>query len=569
MKTQEKETFVFALGGLGEVGKNMYAVMHEEEIIVIDAGVMFPEDDLLGIDYVLADYTFLKQNEEKIKGLFITHGHEDHIGGIPYVLNHLNIPVIYAPKVASELIKNKLEDRGVPYKNIIIIEEDMKPQFKHFKIEFFRTTHSIPDSFGISIMTPNGRVVTTGDFKFDLTPIGPMANLGKMARIGEEGVKLLMSDSTNALVPGFSTSESDVDEALGDIIRSCKGRIILATFASNIYRVIHIIETCRKNNRKVAAFGRSMINSIEIAKSCGLIKDKSIFITSDEANKSKPENVCLLCTGSQGEPLAALSRIANGVDANITLMPEDTVIFSSSPIPGNAMSINRVINKLYLKGAKVYTTSSEVDIHTSGHAKQDELKLLLRLMKPEYFMPVHGEYRMLKAHADLAHECGIDQNHTFILKNGDMLALSKDGVRVAKSIPINDVYVDGKRIGDIGSSVIRDRKIMSTDGVLVVILNIDSNRRRLMLDPNVTTRGFVVVNENQELIGNIQNKVKSIAISELHKNNFSLTDLKNRIILELNSYIIETTGRRPIIMPMILEVKNEKVNENQNSIEKN
>jgi len=570
MKTQEQETFVFALGGLGEVGKNMYAIMHEEEIIVIDAGVMFPEDSLLGIDYVLADYTFLKQNEDKIKALFITHGHEDHIGGIPYVLNHLNIPVIYAPKVASELIKNKLEDKGVAYKNIVIIDEDMKPQFKHFKIEFFRTTHSIPDSFGISVMTPNGRVVTTGDFKFDLTPIGPMANLGKMARIGEDGVKLLMSDSTNALVPGFSTSESDVDEALSDIIRNCKGRIILATFASNIYRVIHIIETCRKNNRKVATFGRSMINSIEIAKSCGLIKDKSIFITSDEANKSKPENVCLLCTGSQGEPLAALSRIANGVDSNITLMPDDTVIFSSSPIPGNAMSINRVINKLYLKGAKVYTTSSEADIHTSGHAKQDELKLLLRLMKPEYFMPVHGEYRMLKAHADLAHECGIDEDHTFILKNGVMLALSKNGVKVSKSIPINDVYVDGKRIGDIGSSVIKDRKIMSTDGVLVVILNIDTNKHRLVLDPNVTTRGFVVVNENQELISSIQSKVKTIAISELKKHSFSLTDLKNRIILELNSYIIETTGRRPIIMPMILEVKEDikKNNENQH-IEKN
>ncbi len=557
MKTQVKETFVFALGGLGEVGKNMYAVMHEEEIVIIDAGVMFPEDDLLGIDYVLADYTFLKQNENKIKGLFITHGHEDHIGGIPYVLNHLNIPVIYAPKVASELIKNKLEDRGVAFKNIIIIEEDMKPKFKHFEIEFFRTTHSIPDSYGISIMTPNGRVVTTGDFKFDLTPIGPMANLGKMARIGEDGVTLLLSDSTNALVPGFSTSESDVDEALSDIIRVCKGRIILATFASNIYRVIHIIETCRKNNRKVAAFGRSMINSIEIAKSCGLIKDKSIFITSDEANKSKPENVCLLCTGSQGEPLAALSRIANGVDSNITLMPDDTVIFSSSPIPGNAMSINRVINKLYLKGAKVFTTSSESDIHTSGHAKQDELKLLIRLMKPKYFMPVHGEYRMLKAHADLAKECGMDDSNTFVLKNGDMLALSHGSVKISdKSIPINDIYVDGKRIDDIGSSVIRDRKTMSTDGVLVVILNIDTEKRKLLLDPNVTTRGFVVVNENQDLINSIQRRVKTIVLSEFKKNNLNVTDLKNRIILELKSYIIDSTGRRPIIIPMILDCKN-------------
>ncbi len=555
MLTKEKETFVFALGGLGEVGKNMYVIEHDDEIIVIDAGVMFPEDDLPGIDYVLADYTYLKENENKIKGLFITHGHEDHIGGIPYLLSHVNIPVIYAPKVGAELIKKKLDDRGVNYTNIIIYNEDTKPCFKHFQIEFFRTTHSIPDSYGISINTPNGRIVTTGDFKFDLTPIGPVANFSKMTKLGDEGVKLLLSDSTNALVPGFSTSESDVDEALSDIFRSCKGRIILATFASNIYRLVHIIDTCIKNGRKVAVFGRSMVNSIEIAKSCSLIKDKSVFITSDEANKSKPEKVCLLCTGSQGEPLAALSRIANGVDNNIKLMPEDTVIFSSSAIPGNAMSINRVINKLYLKGATVYTTSDDANVHTSGHAKQDELKLLFRLLRPEYYMPVHGEYRMLKSATDLANECGIDRDHSFICKNGDILGISKDGVRRVKSIPINDIYVDGKRIGDIASSVIRDRKIMSTDGVLVVIVNINSEKRELVIDPNITTRGFVVVNENQELLSNIQNKVRSIINSELLKHSFSITDLKNRLILELNSYIIDTTGRRPIIMPMIFDMK--------------
>ena len=554
MKTQESETFVFALGGLGEVGKNMYAIMHEDEIIVIDAGVMFPEDNLPGIDYVLADYTFLKENESKVKALLITHGHEDHIGGIPYLLTDVNIPVIYAPKVAVELIKNKLTDRNVNYSNIVMFDESTKPKFKNFEIEFFRTTHSIPDSYGISIMTPNGRIVTTGDFKFDLTPIGPMANLSKMARLGDAGVKLLLSDSTNAMVPGFSTSESDVDEALSDIFRGCKGRIILATFASNIYRLVHIIDTCTKNNRKVAVFGRSMVNSMEIAKSCGLIKDKSVFVTTDEANRMKPENICLLCTGSQGEPLAALSRIANGVDNNIKLMPSDTIIFSSSAIPGNAMSINRVINKLYLKGATVFTSKDDINVHTSGHAKQEELKLLFRLFKPEYFMPVHGEYRMLKTSADLAIECGIPKDHTFICKNGDILALSKDGVRRAKSIPINDIYVDGKRIGDVGSSIIRDRKIMSTDGVLVLILNIDKKKNELLIEPNVTTRGFVVVNDNQELLSDIQNKVKSIVNSELNKPNYTITDLKNRVILELKTYIIETTGRRPIIMPVIFEI---------------
>ena len=422
-------------------------------------------------------------------------------------------------------------------------------------MEFFRTTHSIPDSFGISINTPNGVIVTTGDFKFDLTPIGPMANLQKMASIGEKGVRLLLSDSTNALVPGFSVSESAVDEALGDLFSRSTGRIILATFASNIYRVVHIIETCKKNKRKVAVFGRSMVNSIEIAKSCGFINDKDIFISSDEANKMNPSEVCILCTGSQGEPLAALSRIANGVDSNVTLMPDDTIIFSSGPIPGNALSINRVINKLYLKGAKVYTNDSETDLHTSGHAKQDELKLLIRLFKPEYFMPIHGEYRMLKRHAEIGNECGVPKENTFILKNGDIIALNKENVYLKKSMLINDIFVDGKRIGNIGASIIKDRRIMSTDGVLIVILNIDSEKKVLTLEPNVTTRGFVVVNENQQLISEIEKRIKNIALNELNKENFNIIDLKNRIILEMNSYIIELTGRRPIIMPMILEKK--------------
>jgi len=554
-KNINKETFVFALGGLGEVGKNMYVVEHDNEIIVIDAGVMFPEDDLLGIDYVLADYNYLIENKDKIKALFITHGHEDHIGGIPFLLKDVEIPVIYAPNVASALIKHKLEDRGIRYNNICVIEEDLVVKFDNFKVEFFRTTHSIPDSFGISINTPNGVIVTTGDFKFDLTPIGPMANLQKMASIGEKGVRLLLSDSTNALVPGFSVSESAVDEALGDLFSRSTGRIILATFASNIYRVVHIIETCKKNKRKVAVFGRSMVNSIEIAKSCGFINDKDIFISSDEANKMNPSEVCILCTGSQGEPLAALSRIANGVDSNVTLMPDDTIIFSSGPIPGNALSINRVINKLYLKGAKVYTNDSETDLHTSGHAKQDELKLLIRLFKPEYFMPIHGEYRMLKRHAEIGNECGVPKENTFILKNGDIIALNKENVYLKKSMLINDIFVDGKRIGNIGASIIKDRRIMSTDGVLIVILNIDSEKKILTLEPNVTTRGFVVVNENQHLISEIEKRIKNIALNELNKENFNIIDLKNRIILEMNSYIIELTGRRPIIMPMILEKK--------------
>ena len=553
MNSKNKETLVCALGGLGEVGKNMYVVTHEDELFIIDCGVMFPEDNLMGIDYVLADYTHLKNIQDKIKGLIITHGHEDHIGGIPFLLQNINIPVIYAPNIAGKLIKNKLEERNIAIPKMIIVNEELNIKTKYFDIEFFTTTHSIPDSFGMAIKTPNGTIVETGDFKFDLTPIGPVANMTKIARIGSEGVTLLLSDSTNALVPGFSASESVVDEALAEIFaENPKSRIILATFASNIYRLTHIVETCKENNRKIVVFGRSMNTSIEIAQDCGYIKDKDIFITSEEANRMAPENVCLLCTGSQGEPLAALSRIANGNDKNITLMKDDTVIFSSSPIPGNALSINRIINKLYLKGAKVYTNASEYDVHTSGHAKQDELKLLFRLVKPKYFMPMHGEYRMLASHAHLATLCDVPEENTFICKNGDIIALKDGEVYRKGSILINDIYVDGSRIGDVGISIIKDRKIMSTDGVLVVILNIDLENKKMLLPPNITTRGFVVVNDNPELIKKIQDKTNIIVLNELERDNFNITDLKNRIILEINSYIIELTGRRPIIMPMIL-----------------
>ena len=350
MEKNDGFTSIIALGGLGEVGKNMYVFTHKSELYIIDAGVMFPESDLLGIDYVIQDVTYLKQNENKIKGLIITHGHEDHIGGISFLLQNVNIPVIYGAKTSIDLIKNKLEDRQIGYNNLEIVTEDSIIKSKYFTIEFITTTHSIPDSFGIVLHTPNGTIVSTGDFKFDLTPIGPMADLHKMAKIGSQGVKLLLSDSTNALSAGFSKSESVVDDALSDIINGYNGRIIIATFASNIFRVKHIVETCRNNNRKILIFGRSMENATQMAINNGLIEDKSIFIEPSQAKNLKKNEICILCTGSQGEPLAALSRIANGTHKQITLMPDDLVVFSSNPIPGNASSINRVINKLYLKG---------------------------------------------------------------------------------------------------------------------------------------------------------------------------------------------------------------------------
>ena len=553
---KNKNTQVFALGGLGEVGKNMYCVRHNDEIIIIDAGVMFPDDDLLGIDYVIPDFSYLVENEDKIKYLLITHGHEDHIGGIPFLLQQVKIPKIYAPNQAKELIEKKLEERNIRYKNLKVYTEDTTLKTKYFNIEFFRTTHSIPDSHGISISTPNGVIVMTGDFKFDFTPVGPMSNLQKMAEIGKKGVMLLMSDSTNALSPGISLSESIVDENLGEIFRNNKNnRIILATFASNIYRLKHIIETCRENKRKVALFGRSMDTSIDIARKCGYIKDKNIIVSAEEANHLDPGKVCLLCTGSQGEPLAALSRIASGTHKQIKLIPNDVVIFSSSPIPGNSLSISKTINKLYLKGVKVYTNGENNDIHSSGHANQEELKLMIRLFKPRFFAPYHGEYRMLKTHADLACDCDIPKSNTFILNNGDILNISKDSIKKQGHVQANDIYVDGSRIGDVSNIVVKDRILMSNNGILAIIVNIDTKNKVLLNTPLVTTRGYILVNESLDLIKEIEMYCKKIINKKLKEKNINFADLKNELINDLMPMLSDKTGRVPIILPIIMDIK--------------
>ena len=551
------DTKIFALGGLGEVGKNMYCIMHGNEIIITDAGVIFPAGELMGIDYVIPDFTFLKKNENKIKGLFITHGHEDHIGGIPFLLTQVKVPVIYAPNQAVGLNRKKLDERNIQFKNLFVYTEETVVKFKNMSVEFIRTTHSIPDSHGICIHTPNGNIVNTGDFKFDLTPIGPMANLYKMSKIGKEGVSLLLADSTNALNEGFSTSESKVDEALQDIfIKHQNSRIIIATFASNIYRLKHIVDTCKKNNRKIAVFGRSMDNNLEISIQGGYIKNKDVFVTPEEANNLPPNKVCLLCTGSQGEPLAALSRIANGSHRQIKLQGDDIVIFSSSAIPGNAVSISRTINKLYLRGVKVYTNTSLSDIHTSGHASEEELKLMIRLMNPKYFMPAHGEYRMLKAHADIAVDCGIPRENTFVLGNGDVLSLYKGKITRAGFVQAGDTYVDGNRIGDVSNAVMKDRKIMANDGIVVVIANIDTTNNKLLTNPNITTRGFIQVNENLAMLKKLEDIAKH-AINLKLTNNINYTDIKNQIIQELAEYIYDSTGRKPIILPVIMNIKRE------------
>ena len=556
MNIEPNETKIVVLGGLGEVGKNMYCVMHNDAIVIIDAGVSFPEDDLKGVDYVIPDFTFLKENEDKIQALLITHGHEDHIGSIPFLLSQVNIPVIYAPNHAKQLIQKKLEDRNIRYDNLRVYDDKTKIKFKEIEVEFFIVTHSIPDSHGISITTPDGRIITTGDYKFDLTPIGPDADLYKMANLGHDGVDLLISDSTNALNEGFSKSESIVDETLGDMFTRFKNnRIIIATFASNIYRIKHIFETCYKHNRKICIFGRSMENNINISIEGGYIDHKEILINAEELKNLKPNEVTILCTGTQGEPLAALSRMSAGTHKQVKLTPNDIVIFSSSAIPGNALSISKTINKLYLQGVKVYTSSSLADLHTSGHANEEEIKLLMKLIKPKYLMPFHGEYRMLKKQANIGIACGIKKENTFIIKNGESLILKDHVITRGPIYSGQDVYVDGSRIGEIGSAVIKDRKIMASDGILVVIINVNMKEKKLLIKPNITTRGFILVNENEELIKKIETKTEQITNEALKDKKINFILLKEIITENLYPYINYLTGRKPIILPIILDIK--------------
>lgn len=561
MKIRKTDTLVYALGGLGEVGKNMYCIEQEDEIIIIDCGVMFPEENLLGVDYVIQDYEHLIKNQKKIKALIITHGHEDHIGGIPFLLQKVDIPFIYAPNFAKTLINKKLDERKIKPKNKIIeIDAEFTLKTKHFVVGFFSVIHSIPDAYGVLINTPNGRIVTTGDFKFDLTPVGSNSDYQIMAYMGQIGVDLLLSDSTNSEVPGFSISEKDVAKEIQRIFKKTEGRLIIASFASNVYRVQQIIESAIASGRKVAIFGRSMENVVTNARKLGHIKaaDKN-FVNANQLNKLDPKEVCIVCTGSQGEPLAALSRISNGTHRQISIIPGDTVVFSSSPIPGNATSVSQVVNRLTRAGAEVITNSPLNSLHTTGHASRNEQLLMLQLIKPKYFMPVHGEHKMLVTHKQTAMELGIEEEKIFICANGDVVGL-RNGKAFLTDIRFqaDDVYIDGTGTTGLSTAVIKDRKILSDSGLVSVVVTIDSRENKILCKPTIVTRGFVFIKENQTLLKEAEQIVYK-ALQKRMNSKVTFGEIKKTIRGSLEPFLYKHTRRNPLVIPVILNKRGEEV----------
>lgn len=543
------------LGGLGEIGKNMMVVKLGENILVIDSGLMFPEEEMLGIDVVIPDITYLLENREIVRGIVLTHGHEDHIGALPYVLKQINVPV-YGTKLTLGLLQGKLKENNIA-NNVTL--HTVKPRdmvdIGPFKVEFIRVSHSIPDAVAIAVHTPMGVILHTGDFKFDQTPVdGQITDFQKLAELGQKGTLVLMSDSTNVERPGYTMSERVVGNTFDEAFRAASGRIIIATFASNVHRLQQAIATAYKYDRKVAIAGRSMVNVVSIAAELGYINfPKEIFVELDEINRLPADRVAVLTTGSQGEPMSALTRMAMSDHRQVDIIPGDTVIISASPIPGNEKLVARTIDHLFKQGADVIYESFS-GIHVSGHPSQEELKMMLNLLKPKYFVPVHGEYRHLIKHANLAVELGVPRSNVFVAENGQVLEFGKNSARINGRVTAGRVLVDGLGVGDVGNIVLRDRKQLSQDGILIVVVTIDKESAQVVAGPDIVSRGFVYVRESEELMEEAKEKVKYALVKCEEKGITEWASIKSNVRDAISKYLYEKTRRRPMILPIIMEV---------------
>jgi ribonuclease J len=553
----EKTLSIFALGGINEIGKNMYVVQYSDEIFIIDCGGKFPDESLLGIDLIIPDITYLEENREKIRALIVTHGHEDHIGGIPYFLKKLNVP-IYATNFTLGLIEIKLDEHRLKRDTeLIIIDSNSKLEFGDVQVSFFKVSHSIPDCLGIVFHTPEGNVVHTGDFKFDLTPANNQyADIHKMAQIGEQGVLVLLSESTNAERTGLTPSERMVASHMEEAFMKADGKIFVSTFASNVNRVQQVVDAAIKTNRKLALLGRSMVNVVSVAMERGyLTVPEGMIIDAFEVDQMSPEKVAILCTGSQGEQMAALSRLSSGNFRDVAIHPGDTVILAASPIPGNEKDVSKIIDNLFQLGAKViYGSGSTTGMHVSGHGYQEDLKLMLTLMKPAYFIPIHGEYRMLHHHRLLAESVGVEKGNTFIINNGDVVDIENSVARQTREVTSGDTYVDGMGVGDVGEIVLRDRKQLSEDGMLVIVLTISKRERRIIQGPDTVTRGFVYVKDSENLLKDVNRIVKNTVVELQEQNVRQWNVMKQAIKKSVGQYLFTHTKRRPMILPIIIEI---------------
>ena len=555
MAKKKKKLRIIPLGGLGEIGKNITVFEYGEDIIVVDCGIAFPEDDMLGIDLVIPDVTYLNKNKEKIKGIILTHGHEDHIGALPYVLKDINVPV-YGTKLTLGLLEQKLEEHELlGIVKLKTVKQSDVIQLGCFKVEFIRSSHSIADSVALAIFTPAGIIVHTGDFKVDYTPIeGEPIDLARLAELGKKGVLLLMADSTNVEREGYTMSERTVGQTLDEIFMDSKSRILVATFASNVHRVQQVINAAVKFKRKVAICGRSMVNVVNVAMELGYMNvPEGVIIDIDNINKYPPEKLVIITTGSQGEPMSALSRMASGEHRKVEIVAGDQVIISATPIPGNEKFVSRVLNDLFKKGAKVIYEAL-ADIHVSGHACQEELKLIHSLIKPKYFVPVHGEYRHLKQHGNLAHELGMPKENIFIMDIGNVLEITDEIAKLNGSVSSGRVLVDGLGVGDVGNIVLRDRKHLSQDGLIVVVISIESGSGELVAGPDVISRGFVYVRESEDLMEEIREISRKALLKCDEKKKSDWATKKSIIRDALRDYLYERTKRRPMILPIIMEV---------------